>query len=886
MSLGTQLFSDNPMQRALRAVRESGHFMRKAVESENLKETLKYSDQFISELRSETLSTKEYYTVFNTVFDELAWLHSNLGAFLKTKKKIDIYEIVQYSKKILPRLYLMIVAGLISIENSGAEPMPIFWDILKHLKGVQHPLRGLMLRYYFLKMVKETIEDKEDDLVLEEVISLYLLNMREMNSLWVRINTLIDDREKRIRQRKDLAMLVGENLMRLSALEGLDVRLYKSLVFPRVIEIILDTKDRVSQEYLFDCLISVFPDDYHLETLTQLLDATEKLGKKVEINAILMKLMERLALFAKNNEKFTEKSSLLNDGVPHAGPETRVSEANFSVSPNSSQHGQSIDGHETSRKNQYHKDYIYHQFKNAIGSMIGKDKAEVHKLLELLAGFMNFTVFFYNGNFEFIDAILKLTKAVCDRYQVVEKLKKIAEGQVSEKPEKEGYVDPKTLEHLVSLLTIPMEKLSILVLKLTEFTGLMDILPDSEQRQVASKICAAIAHSRTQLVTEKIVHSVLLFINPLFNSIDSKDEDLHQVIKMLHFVDSGIPELNIKLLKVFEDRFVRTDRKHLRLVYPVYLNRLIFNISKAAAIKRFLAAAAEENGIDLTAEGALEKLKTEAFRESYKAKFCRFKDAPYLDDADRQVFDIDFQKDPLTLNLHALLEQIHQITKEIEYEHPEVSLGIWLDLMLTIDLCGAKDELDELLYNCSTHVLAIYENESGHSKKRFFNFGRIIGCYGALVNANKATLESIFNHVRAAANLLLTREEQARAMLKVSRLYLKLPENHHAITECISRSSELISMSLKYETVRSNVMVDIFEALNSYMGGGHNNLFEVKNITGCLGFIEKNLKEGQFNAEEATAFKELLTAYLARSRGYWAEHSAEPEVQKILAVGK
>lgn len=886
MSIGTQLFADNPVQRALRAVRESGHFMRKSVESENLKEALKYSDQLISELRSEALSPKEYYTIFNTVFDELAWLHSNLSSFLKTKKKIDIYEIVQYSKKILPRLYLLIMAGLITIENSGAEPMRIFWDIFKHLKGVQHPVRGLMLRYYFLKMVKETIEDKEDELVLEEVVSLYLLNMREMNSLWVRINTLIDDREKRIRQRKDLAMLVGENLMRLSALEGLDVRLYKTLVFPRVIEIILDTKDRVSQEYLFECLISVFPDDYHLETLTQLLDATEKLGKKVEINSILMKLMERLALFAKNNEKFSEKHSLPQPDVVHSSTDPAPAEANFNVSPNSSQQGQQADGQDSSRKTQYHKDYIYHQFKNAIGSMIGKDKTEVHKLLELLSGFMNFTVFFYNGNFEFIDAILKLTRAVCDRYHVAEKLKTNAEGQGTENREKEGQVDPKTLEHLVSLLTIPMEKLSILVLKLTEFTGLMDILPDSEQRQVASKICAAIAHSRTQLVTEKVVNSVLRFIHPLFNTIDSKEEDLHQVIKMLHFIDSGLPELNIKLLKVFEDRFIRTDRQHLRLVYPVYLNRLIYNISKVGAIKRFLTSVAEENGIDLTAEGALEKLKTEEFKERYKAKFCRFKDAPYLDDTDRKVFDIDFQKDPLTLNLHALLEHIHQITKEIEFEHPEVSLGIWLDLMLTIDLCGAKDELDELLYNCSTHVLSIYENESGHSKRRFFNFGKIVGYYGALVNANKATLESIYNHVRAAANLLLTREEQARAMLKVSRLYLKLPESQHAITECISRSSELISMSLKYETVRSNVMVDIFEALNSYMGGGQNNLFEVKNITGCLGFIEKNLKEGQFTTEDASAFKELLTAYLTRSRKYWAEHSAEPEVQKLLSVSK
>lgn len=860
MTSSNQLFSDNPVQKSIRVIKENAHFMKKAIESENLKESLKYTDLILSELRLETLTPKEYYTIFNMVFDELAWFHTNMSAFLKSKKKIDIYEIVQFSKKILPRLYLMIVAGQISIENNGQEPMKIFWDIFKHLKGVQHPLRGLMLRYYFLKAIKEKIEDREDDLVIEEVISLYLMNMKEMNSLWVRINTLIDDRDKRIRQRKDLAMLVGENMMRLSALEGLDIKIYKSLVFPKVIEIILDTKDRVSQEYIFDCLISVFPDNFHLETLSNLLEATDKLGKKVEINAILIKLMERLALFAKNNEKLNACSTQKDEELPSENIE----------------HSPPI---------QYHKDYIYHQFRATIEKMISKEKNPVHKLLELISGFMNFTVFFYNGNFEFIDEILKLTLAVCEKFKIADKLKMQKAQMNDPRNDKESALDPKCLEFLVSLLTIPMEKLSILVLKLTEFTVLMDILPAEEQRQVSLKICTAIVHGKTFLVTEKVVLSVIQFIYPLFTTTDSSEEDLNQVIRILHFIDSGIPSLNIKLLQLFEPRFQRTDRQHLKSIYPVFLNRILYNISKACAIKNFLENSLSEKVQEgnPNSEDAISLLKSPEFKMRYQEKFCRFKDAPYFEESDFKVFDLEFEKNDFTLNLTELLEFIHQITKEIEYEHPMVSLSIWLDLMMSIDSFAKKDDLDELLYNCSNHVIVIFENEIGNSKKRIFYLNKIMGCYSSLKNSSKNTIETIYVQLKSAISLLVRREDQARAVLKMSRLYLGLADSAHLITECIQRSLALIQMNLKYETINSNIIIEIFEYLNYYLSKNLN-LFEVKDIVGCIAFIEKNLQKSKDDDEEIVTVKNQMEAYFLRTKKYWADNSSDAEVRKLLST--
>ncbi len=48
----------------------------------------------------------------------------------------------------------------------------------------------------------------DQDICLE----LLLRNFQEMNSLWIRLNGLIDDKEERKKQRKDLGVTVAENL--------------------------------------------------------------------------------------------------------------------------------------------------------------------------------------------------------------------------------------------------------------------------------------------------------------------------------------------------------------------------------------------------------------------------------------------------------------------------------------------------------------------------------------------------------------------------------------------------------------------------------------------------------------------------------------------------
>jgi vacuolar protein sorting-associated protein 35 len=99
-------------------------------------------------------------------------------------------------------------------------------------------------------------------------------------------------------ERKELQQTVGENINRLSNLNGVTFEIYKSIVLPRILDIVVICKDTMAQQYLMECVIQAFPDEYHLQTLEQLLDTTSNLNVDVDIKNIFISLMDKLAKFA------------------------------------------------------------------------------------------------------------------------------------------------------------------------------------------------------------------------------------------------------------------------------------------------------------------------------------------------------------------------------------------------------------------------------------------------------------------------------------------------------------------------------------------------------------------------------------------------------------
>jgi vacuolar protein sorting-associated protein 35 len=135
---------------------------------------------------------------------------------------------------------------------------------------------------------------------LQDSIGFVLTNFIEMNKLWVRLQHQghSREREKREMERRDLRILVGTNLVRLSQLDGVEVDMYQKMILPAILEQVVNCKDVIAQEYLMEVVIQVFTDEFHLHTLPQFLGATAQLHPRVNVKQIVIALIDRLAAFA------------------------------------------------------------------------------------------------------------------------------------------------------------------------------------------------------------------------------------------------------------------------------------------------------------------------------------------------------------------------------------------------------------------------------------------------------------------------------------------------------------------------------------------------------------------------------------------------------------
>lgn len=275
--------------------------MKLSIDKGRIMDALNHASSFISELRRSDLSPKEYYQLFMSVTDQLRHLVVYLTEeFERGRKLADLYEVVQHAGNIIPRLYLLITVGYVYMKTSPSCRKEILKDLVEMCSGVQHPLRGLFLRNYLLQMCREVLpsnNDNPNEGVLQDSLDFILTNFAEMNKLWVRIQHQGHSRErdKKERDRQDLRLLVGTNLVRLSELEGVDVNCYKDTVLPSVLEQIVSSRDAIAQEYLMECLIQVFPDEFHLATLKPFFNSCALLMPKVNVKNIVTALIEKLS---------------------------------------------------------------------------------------------------------------------------------------------------------------------------------------------------------------------------------------------------------------------------------------------------------------------------------------------------------------------------------------------------------------------------------------------------------------------------------------------------------------------------------------------------------------------------------------------------------------
>ena len=254
-----------------------------------------------------------------SVFDALRILSVHIREAHPEHHLADLYELVQYAGNIVPRLYLMVTVGTVYMGIEDAPVKEIMKDMMEMSRGIQHPVRGLFLRYYLSGQARDSLPGGSGDGPegnLQDSISFILTNFVEMNKLWVRLQHQghSREREQRTKERQELQLLVGNNLVRLSQL--VDLEAYKTIILQPLLEQVVQCRDVLAQEYLLEGMLvrldpmwiklilavvtQVFPDEFHLNTLDQLLPAIARLNPHVNIKAIVIGLMNRLSSYAQN----------------------------------------------------------------------------------------------------------------------------------------------------------------------------------------------------------------------------------------------------------------------------------------------------------------------------------------------------------------------------------------------------------------------------------------------------------------------------------------------------------------------------------------------------------------------------------------------------------
>ena len=298
---------------SLKIVKAQSYHIHQAIDRNNCRSVLKETAHMLLELKSSFLTPNSYYQLYSVCLDEMLTVLNFFKEEARRGRRMRrLYDVVQQASNIIPRLYLMVAAGSVVIEDDPKQCKEIITDLLGMLKGVQSPTRGLFTRHFFMKLIKDKLPDKgnnyeSEQCTTEDAVGFILQNLEEMARLWRRLsdNTVGEEKTLRERERHDLKILIGENVNRLSSLEGLNNELYKEKILPKLIEIIFEKRenkvDSLCQQYLMECIIQAFPDEYNIECMEEILKAATQLDEAVDVKTLFIILMEKLARYVSDN---------------------------------------------------------------------------------------------------------------------------------------------------------------------------------------------------------------------------------------------------------------------------------------------------------------------------------------------------------------------------------------------------------------------------------------------------------------------------------------------------------------------------------------------------------------------------------------------------------
>ncbi|KAH8650119.1 vacuolar protein sorting-associated protein 35 [Xylariales sp. PMI_506] len=861
------------LEDALIAVRQQTVLMRKCLDTPGkLMDALKCCSTLVSELRTSSLGPKQYYELYMAVFDALRYLSVHLRENHPHNHLADLYELVQYAGNIIPRLYLMITVGTAYMAIPEAPVKELMKDMMDMSRGVQHPIRGLFLRYYLSGQARDFLPTGEGDGPegnLQDSINFVLTNFVEMNKLWVRLQHQghSKDREQRVRERRELQLLVGSNIVRLSQL--VDLETYSNGILGPLLEQVVQCRDVLAQEYLLEIITQVFPDEFHLHTLDQFLAAVSRLNPHVNVKAIVVGLMDRLSSFAEREaqenvtddrgeveekaladllekvklgkeqepEKPTEPSNSEDhtNGESTAGPTEEPAEGESEPTPSiadteatavESEDGQSTVA--TGPERGIPSDVkLYEIFFEQVNNLVVAQHLPIQDTIALLVSLTNLALNIYPGRLDYVDQVLDY-----------------ANRKVREHANSADLHSPPAQQSLLALLQAPLKRyVSIFTaLSLPTYVPLFQSQTYPTRRAVAGEVARTLLREQIPITTTAQLENVLEILKVLIKEgsqppagypggpqrrQQETDETLEEqgwLARIVHLLQSENNDTQFKLLQMVRKAYADgADR--IRTTTPPLITA----------------------GMKLAR---------------------RFKAREHYDD------NWETQSSALFKFMHSAISTLY--TRVNGSGAAELALRLFSACGQTADITG----FEEVAYEYFAQAFTVYEEAISDSKAQFQAVCVVAGALHQTRNFGRENYDTLITKCALHGSKLLRKPDQCRAVYLASHLWWATPiavtdeteeglyRDGKRVLECLQRALRVADSCMEQAT-SIELFVEILDRYVYYFDQ-QNESVTTKYLNGLIELIHSNLSTNQQDSASIESSKRHFKHTLENiaGRGY------------------
>ncbi|KAI9673156.1 MAG: Vacuolar protein sorting-associated protein 35 [Caeruleum heppii] len=840
---------------AMAVVRHQTQLMRKCLETPGkLMDALKCSSTLVSELRTSSLGPKRYYELYMSVFDALRHLAVYLRESHPVNHLADLYELVQYAGNIIPRLYLMITVGTVYMAIEDAPVKEIMKDMMEMSRGVQHPVRGLFLRYYLSGQARDHLPTGTGDGPegnLQDSISFILTNFVEMNKLWVRLQHQghSREREQRTKERQELQLLVGSNLVRLSQL--VDLEAYKNIILQPLLEQVVQCRDVLAQEYLLEVVTQVFPDDFHLHTLDQFLPAIARLNPHVNVKAIVIGLMDKLSAYAAregDTGPVEDRKQMEQDAVVELLDKLRIAEqkkeeeakkAPKKETPegeeggNEQTNGTKAESEATKNKEEQAQTKseppspeeeaespqekkrgipedvkLYEIFYGQVVNLVNAQRLPIQDTTALLVSLANLALNIYPERLDYVDQVLSYA---------AEKV-----GQHANSPDLHAAPSQ---SNILNLLLAPIKTYFSLftALALPHFLPLLHAQTYPVRRAVAGEVARSILRNQTKISTQEHLDGVLEILKVLVK------EGMQQ--------PAGYPAVQSQRRRMETDETIEEQGWLARLVHLIQSpdNNTQFKLLQST--RRVFADGNERV-----------KFTTPALITSALKLARRYKAREHYDD------DWSSQLSSLYKYTHSALSAL--------YTRVNGAADLCLRLFITCGQVADQTGSEEVAYEFFAQAFTIYEEAISDSKAQFQAVCCIAGALHTTRGFSKENYDTLITKCALHGSKLLKKPDQCQAVYLASHLWWAteiggrgeedsktLYRDGKRVLECLQRALRVADACMD-----AAVSVELFvEILNRYVYyfDQQNEAVTTKYLNGLIELIHSNLNTSSQDSSSA-----------------------------------